>query len=177
LNHIQQLIQEPDFGVLGEAQMLSRRLEMKLYMKKTSLMIGVFAALLTFAFSNQSGSFSLAAPSAYAAACSKSNNSNPNSNAQNQVMICHYPPGNQSNPETITVGQPSTVLNGHMDHSDTFGACLVCPPGAASCVNAYGLPGIIAGTYGGPGMSGGAPGLAGGVNIIKPTSLRNLKGS
>ncbi len=136
---------------------------MKLYMKKASVMIGVFAVILALSFSNQSGSFSLAASSAYAAACSQAHNSNANSNAQSQVTICHYPPGNQNNPQTITVGQPSTVLNGHMDHNDTFGACLVCPAGAASCVNAYGLPGLVAGT----------PGVAN----LKPLSLRNLKGS
>jgi hypothetical protein len=131
-------------------------------MKKSSLMIGVFAVLLTFSFSNQSGSFSLEVSSAYAASCSKGKSKN-SSPAQNQVTICHYPPGNQSNPQTVTVGQPSTVLNGHMDHDDTFGACLVCPPGAASCINAYGLPGIVKGTYE--------------ANATMPSSLRNLKGS
>ena len=139
---------------------------MKLYMKKISVMIGVFAVMLAFSFSNQNGSLSLAISSAYAADGSQANNNTPNSNANSnalsQVTICHYPIGNQSNPETITVGQPSTVLNGHMDHSDTFGACLVCPAGAVSCVNASGMPGIAV----------GASASAG-----KPTSLRDLKGS
>jgi len=137
---------------------------MKLYMKKINVMIGVFAVMLAFSFSNQNGSLSLAASSAYAAAGSSANNntpnSNANSNAQSQVTICHYPPGNQSNPETVTVGQPSTVLNGHMDHNDTFGACLVCPSGAASCINVYGLPGIV-----------------GGPNAAMPSSLRTIRGS
>ena len=145
---------------------------MTLDMKKSSLMIGVFAVLLTFSFGNQNGSFSLTVPSTLAGSCSKENsqnsngnsssNNNSSSNAQNKVTICHYPPGNQSNLHTIDVGQPS-VLNAHMNHGDTYGACLVCPSGATACVNAYGLPGIVAETYG--------------ANSTIPSSLRELKGS
>jgi len=39
-----------------------------------------------------------------------------------QVTICHNPPGNPDNPQTITVGEPA-VLNAHLDHGDTLGAC------------------------------------------------------
>lgn len=131
---------------------------MKLYMKKISLMIGVFAALLT-------------APSAFAGQI----------NGEPQETICHYPQGNEINMQTIDVGEPS-VLNAHLHHqNDHYGICpVICLSGATSCVSADGTPGIVIGSYTGPGMSGGAPGMPGAaddVYISRPSSLRNLKGS
>lgn len=38
-----------------------------------------------------------------------------------QVMICHRPPGNPANANTITVGAPA--LRAHLAHGDTVGAC------------------------------------------------------
>ncbi len=38
------------------------------------------------------------------------------------VTLCHYPPGNTGNPQTITVGAPA-VSTHLMLHGDTLGAC------------------------------------------------------
>ena len=37
------------------------------------------------------------------------------------VTICHIPPGNPSNAQTITVG--AAAVNAHLNHGDTLGAC------------------------------------------------------
>ncbi len=125
---------------------------MKPNMKKRSLMIGLFAVLLTFSLGNQSGSFSLAVPSALADL----------SYGEVKDKICHHPRGNETNFQTVDVGRPS-VLNAHMHHhNDEYGACFVCPPGVASCFSADGSPGTIV-TYG--------------ANTTGPSSQRNLKGS
>lgn len=76
---------------------------------KENLLTGMFTILLAI---------TLAASSASAA--------NGNANGQDDdfhVTICHNPPGNPDNPQTITVGQPS-VLNAHLEHGDSLGACL-----------------------------------------------------
>lgn len=41
--------------------------------------------------------------------------------AQQQVTLCHRPPGNPSNAQTITVGQPAA--QNHFAHGDTPGPC------------------------------------------------------
>ena len=38
-----------------------------------------------------------------------------------KVTICHIPPGNPSNAQTITVG--SAAVNAHLNHGDTLGEC------------------------------------------------------
>jgi len=38
-----------------------------------------------------------------------------------KVTICHYPPGNPDNPQTITVG--AKALQAHLAHGDTLGPC------------------------------------------------------
>lgn len=38
-----------------------------------------------------------------------------------QVTICHRPPGNPGNAQTITVGKPA--VNAHLGHGDSVGAC------------------------------------------------------
>lgn len=38
-----------------------------------------------------------------------------------KVVICHIPPGNPSNAQTITVG--ASAVNAHLSHGDTLGAC------------------------------------------------------
>jgi len=45
-----------------------------------------------------------------------------NGNGQVKVTICHIPPGNPDNPQTITVGQPA--VNPHLAHGDTLGICI-----------------------------------------------------
>jgi hypothetical protein len=37
------------------------------------------------------------------------------------VTICHIPPGNPNNAQTIMVS--SEEVQGHLDHGDTLGAC------------------------------------------------------
>ena len=44
-----------------------------------------------------------------------------NPNTRGPVTICHIPPGNQGNPQTLTVD--AAALQGHLDHGDTLGAC------------------------------------------------------
>jgi len=44
---------------------------------------------------------------------------------ENQVTICHHPPGNPTNVQTITVGQ--SAVPAHLAHGDTTGACAVSP--------------------------------------------------
>jgi len=38
-----------------------------------------------------------------------------------KVTICHIPPGNLSNAQTITVG--ASAVNAHLNHGDTLGEC------------------------------------------------------
>ena len=40
---------------------------------------------------------------------------------EKMVVICHIPPGNPSNHQTITVG--AAAVQAHLDHGDTLGAC------------------------------------------------------
>ena len=44
---------------------------------------------------------------------------------QGQVTICHRPPDNPSNAQTITVGKGA--VNAHLAHGDTLGACPASP--------------------------------------------------
>lgn len=37
------------------------------------------------------------------------------------VTICHYPPGNTDNPQTITVNE--SALDSHLEHGDSHGSC------------------------------------------------------
>jgi hypothetical protein len=41
------------------------------------------------------------------------------------ITICHLPPGNPSNPQTITVAQSAVAA--HQRHGDTLGPCAVSP--------------------------------------------------
>ena len=123
-------------------------------MKKSSLMIGLFAILLTFTLGSQSASFSLAVPSAFA--------TNGDETGTFEATICHFTAGHGNSAETLTVGTPA-VLNAHMHHGDTTGACLVCPPGVDSCFRADGKP--------------GEPGAPLGAGITPPPSQRNLRGA
>ena len=50
------------------------------------------------------------------------NSSNNNQSSQgNEVTICHFPPGNPANRQTISVN--SNALSAHLAHGDTIGAC------------------------------------------------------
>ncbi|MCL4868637.1 MAG: FecR domain-containing protein [Anaerolineae bacterium] len=52
----------------------------------------------------------------------------PPGNGGNQlVTICHIPPGNPNNPQTIQVAQ--SALQAHLDHGDSLGSCPSSTPG------------------------------------------------
>jgi len=42
--------------------------------------------------------------------------------AEKKVTVCHRPPGNPENPQTILVGEPA--VNAHLAHGDALGACI-----------------------------------------------------
>ena len=46
--------------------------------------------------------------------------------AQQKVTICHKPPGNPENAQTITVGRNAVAT--HLAHGDTLGPCTTVPP-------------------------------------------------
>ena len=92
---------------------------------KNSLLIVFFAAFMGFVFSPGTGTFALGVPSAFA--------------GNDKVTICHSPPGNPENPQTIEVAE-SAVAAHLSEHGDTLGACpdenendnssdCECPPG------------------------------------------------
>ena len=73
-----------------------------------------------------------------------------NSGGEEKITICHYPPGNTSNPQTIEI--PASAWPAHQAHGDTQGACAPSTGG-----NPGGTPGGSGGNLGGPrgGNSGG----------------------
>lgn len=46
--------------------------------------------------------------------------------AQETVTICHRPPDNPENVQTITIG--SNAVPAHLAHGDTLGSCTTAPP-------------------------------------------------
>ncbi len=46
--------------------------------------------------------------------------------AQSEVTICHFPPDNPENPQTITISD--NVLEAHLAHGDTLGSCNISMP-------------------------------------------------
>jgi hypothetical protein len=55
-------------------------------------------------------------------------NGNGNSNTSTEdstLTICHIPPGNPNNPQTIQI--PLSALQAHLDHGDYLGACVQTP--------------------------------------------------
>jgi hypothetical protein len=55
-----------------------------------------------------------------------------NPHNEDQVTICHYPPGNPGNAHTITVGA-SAVQTHISQHGDTLGACAVSANDCNDC--------------------------------------------
>lgn len=45
-----------------------------------------------------------------------------------EVTICHIPPGNPDNPQTIVVSE--NALEAHLDHGDSIGGCVECIDGS-----------------------------------------------
>ena len=64
-----------------------------------------------------------------------------------QVTICHRPPGNPENTQTITVGAPA--LPAHLAHGDTLGPCPVAPTTTAVSPTTTATPTTIPGGGGG----------------------------
>src|SRR5438128_1928266 len=63
---------------------------------------------------------------------------------QQKVQVCHRPPGNPSNYQTITIGVPA--LPAHLAHGDFAGACLdlcamLCDDGDL-CTTDSGVPNL-----------------------------------
>lgn len=52
---------------------------------------------------------------------SNSDDSNPDNDKGKKVTICHIPPGNEDNPQTITISE--NAVQAHLDHGDHEGAC------------------------------------------------------
>jgi hypothetical protein len=51
---------------------------------------------------------------------------NPDNNTtEEQITICHIPPGNPDNPQTITI--PKSALPAHLAHGDQVGVCIAKP--------------------------------------------------
>lgn len=48
-----------------------------------------------------------------------------------QIVICHIPPGNETNPQTIKISE--RALNAHLKHGDTIGACVEEEEEKVSC--------------------------------------------
>lgn len=62
------------------------------------------------------------APWAQSGSGGSGNNNNGNGNSNNQfVTICHIPPGNPNNPQTITISV--NALQAHLDHGCSIGSC------------------------------------------------------
>ena len=53
----------------------------------------------------------------------------PLAHAEKKVTLCHVPPGNDANPQTISVGE--AAVSAHLAHGDQIGACAAACP--ASC--------------------------------------------
>jgi len=118
---------------------------------KNSVLVIFFATLLTFAFSVEK-SWNLSVSDAAAKSDSKSNE-------QKKETICHYPPGNPENMQTMSVGK--SAVPAHLAHGDSMGECVavesdeeeevavpgcVCPAGVSSCVcpgGSTGSPGPV----------------------------------
>lgn len=72
---------------------------------------------------------------------SSSNSSTSSSVPETQVTICHFPPGNTKNFNTLTVG--SSAVAAHLEHGDRLGTCTSDPDGdglsnaADLCPNTY----------------------------------------
>ena len=49
-------------------------------------------------------------------------------NDGHKIAICHIPPGNPENMQTIEVDEHSVTLEAHLKHGDTVGACATPPP-------------------------------------------------
>ena len=43
-----------------------------------------------------------------------------------KVTICHLPPGNPANTQTLSVGSPA--VKAHLAHGDHLGSCVEVPP-------------------------------------------------
>ncbi|ATX78959.1 hypothetical protein Ga0123461_0522 [Mariprofundus aestuarium] len=78
-------------------------------MKKNILMMAVFAAFLSFSVVKIGDGVTVAVPAVEA-------------KAEAKVTICHIPPGNPSNTQTLSVGE-SAVAAHLAEHGDYLGAC------------------------------------------------------
>jgi hypothetical protein len=73
-----------------------------------------------------------------------------NNGGNEKITICHYPPGNTGNPQTIEI--PASAWPAHQAHGDTQGACA---PSTGNSGGNSGSSGNSGGNNGGSGNSGG----------------------
>lgn len=111
-------------------------------MKKKTVLLFFLIALLMPALNSQMGSFSLVIPSVLAGGDRRSHAEEDGSHEDHDhhVTICHFPPSG-GEPQSLHVGE--SALEAHLAHGDTSGECFFCPPGASSCVDSDGDPGIL----------------------------------
>jgi large repetitive protein len=57
---------------------------------------------------------------------------------EKEISICHYPPGNRNNPQTITIAE--SAWPAHQAHGDTQGACPVIPAPVVAIVSPTNSP-------------------------------------
>ncbi|MBI4705963.1 MAG: hypothetical protein HY744_33135 [Deltaproteobacteria bacterium] len=60
-----------------------------------------------------------------------------------KITICHYPPGDPDNPQTIEI--PPAALDAHLAHGDHLGPCVAPDAGAGGSGAAAGSDGAAAG--------------------------------
>ncbi|MBI4702653.1 MAG: hypothetical protein HY744_16145 [Deltaproteobacteria bacterium] len=78
------------------------------------------------------------------------------------MAICHYPPGDPDNPQTIEI--PPSALDAHLAHGDYLGPCVAPDGGAGGAAGDVGAGGAggQAGSGGASSQGGTGPGGAGG---------------
>ncbi|NWF36000.1 hypothetical protein [Mariprofundus sp. KV] len=92
---------------------------------KRNLLVAIFSGMLMFAFGAQAGVFSDDVSAAYAKK-EKSGDKDSKSSEDNKVTLCHAPPGNPENLQTLSVAEGA--VGAHLAHGDLLGACPVVEP-------------------------------------------------
>jgi len=69
-----------------------------------------------------------------------------------KIAVCHIPPGNQGNPQSICIGYPAVAT--HLAHGDYLGACgaiyAVCEDAGSTAKSAEGLEAVAMNAYPNP---------------------------
>ena len=137
-------------------------------MKKFFVFSTLFAALLVAGFGIQSSAFATGSGEHESHGSHEGNESHEGNNGSEMMTVCHTPPGNPENQQTLTVsehafqgygaqdGYTEGACGAHDDDEVAYGDC-DCPPGVAcTCLDNL------------PGRESGAPTAAG------PTQFRSF---